>query len=76
VDEKAAEWLAAGVPLLWIVHPRAREVQVRRPEGRIVNLKETEELSGDEVIPGFRCRVGDLFQPPPRVVSTQIEANP
>jgi Uma2 family endonuclease len=66
VEEKAAEWLAAGVRLLWIVHPRAREVQVRRPQGPIVNLKESDELSGDEVILDFRCRVGDLFQLPPK----------
>jgi Uma2 family endonuclease len=66
VDEKAAEWLAAGVRLLWMVHPRAREIQVRRPEGPIATLKESDELSGEEVIPGFRCRVGDLFQLPPR----------
>jgi Uma2 family endonuclease len=66
VEEKAVEWLSAGVRLLWIVNPKRCQVQVRRPTSNGIKiLEKDDELSGEEVIPGFRCRVGDLFQPPP-----------
>jgi Uma2 family endonuclease len=69
VEEKAEEWLTAGVCLLWIINPRACEVQVRRSVGNgIALLKKGDELTGEEVIPGFHCRVSDLFQPPPGTV--------
>jgi Uma2 family endonuclease len=67
VDAKAHELLEAGVLLVWVVNPVAREIQVRHPDGSGVILGENDELSGENVVPGFRCRVGDLFQPPPGV---------
>ena len=35
VDQKVAEWLGAGVPLVWVVHPKARTVSVHRGSGAV-----------------------------------------
>ncbi len=67
VDEKVTDWMSAGVRLLWVVNPQTRRVRVYRADGSDATVRENEELSGEDVVPGFRCRVGDLLQPPPGV---------
>lgn len=63
IEAKAADWLNGGTRLLWIVSPRARTVTVYQSLQQITVLTENDRLDGDLVIPGFSCRVGDLFQP-------------
>lgn len=58
---KAQEYLTAGVRLVWVVLPRTKSVMVYRPSGEVQLLREHEELSGEEVLPGFRCHVGHIF---------------
>lgn len=67
VDEKVQELLSAGVHLVWVVNPRAYTVKVHRQQGIGAILGANDELSGEDVLPGFRCRVGDLFVPPIQV---------
>jgi len=64
VDSKVQEYLTAGVKLVWMIHPRTRTVAVHRPGGQGTILRETDELDGEGVIPGFRCSVAELFLPP------------
>jgi Uma2 family endonuclease len=66
VDEKLHEYLKAGVPLVWVVNPDVRIVRVHRADLSGAFLTENDELSGEDVLPGFRCRVSDLFPPPER----------
>jgi len=61
VARKAEEYLRAGVRRLWVVEPTLRVVYVYRPDGTISILRETHELDGEDVLPGFRCRVVELF---------------
>jgi Uma2 family endonuclease len=75
VDEKVSEYLDAGVPLVWVVNPQARTVHVYRPDGTAVRLRDGQELSGEPVLPGFRCPVGDLV-PPPAPQTPEPEAAP
>jgi Uma2 family endonuclease len=70
VDEKVKEYLEAGVLVVWVVFPKTRTVQIHRADGPIVKLTETDELSGEEVLPGFRCRVGEIFPPQPGSLAT------
>jgi Uma2 family endonuclease len=63
IDEKLDEYLAVGAPLIWIVHPATRSVLVYRDGARLGRLKAEDELTGEDMIPGFRCRVADLFPP-------------
>jgi Uma2 family endonuclease len=64
VEQKVAEHRAAGVRLIWVVVPPTRTVLVRRLDGSIAEVGEAGELDGEDVVPGFRCPVRDLFLPP------------
>jgi Uma2 family endonuclease len=61
VDEKVGEWLAAGTLLVWVVNPRWSSVTVHRPAREIRLLSEDAMLDGEDVVPGFRCPVRDIF---------------
>jgi len=63
-DEKVREFLDAGVPLVWVVNPEQRTVEIHRATGTGTILRENDEIGGEDVIPGFRSRVGDFSLPP------------
>lgn len=62
IDGKVAEYLAVGVRLLWVLYPSTRCVYVFRRDGSLSRLTEADELTGEDVLPGFVCRVAVLFQ--------------
>jgi len=58
---KALEFLAAGAKLVWVIDAeRERVVQYSRPD-HVQVLSAPEDLDGGEALPGFRCRVAELF---------------
>lgn len=61
VDDKMRRWFAAGVEMGWVVYPGGRTVTVYRGLDDIRVLTANDTLDGGAVVPGFRCRVGDLF---------------
>ncbi len=61
IDEKVRAWLDAGAMMVWLVNPSGRTVTVYRPPNRIARLTESDELSGEDVVAGFRCRVAEIF---------------
>ncbi|MCI0685541.1 MAG: Uma2 family endonuclease [Gemmataceae bacterium] len=63
VDKRIAEYLEADVQLVWQINPEERLVFVHRGDRPILKLKENDSLDGEDVVPGFSCRIGDLFPP-------------
>ena len=61
LEERLSDFRKAGVPLIWIVSPGSRTVQIRRADGTAAILDDTGTLSGESVVPGFTCKVADLF---------------
>jgi Uma2 family endonuclease len=61
VDKKVEEYLQAGVKLVWVVCPATRQVYAHRADGTVTKMREHQELTGGDVVPGFRCQVRDLF---------------
>ena len=73
IEEKVAEYLSAGVRLVWVADPATRTVRVHRTFGdpRTFGDRRTFEeprtfgegdiLPGDEVLPGFEVEVRRLF---------------
>ena len=61
IDKKVEEYDTASVKLIWVVNPETKTVRVHRADGTVTVLREKDELDGENVVPGFRCRVGDLF---------------
>jgi Uma2 family endonuclease len=65
VEHKVAEYLSAGVPLVWVVHPPTRTVRVHRPRssplGSVSDLVESDVIRGEDALPGFECPVVEFF---------------
>ncbi|MFO0826170.1 MAG: Uma2 family endonuclease [Gemmataceae bacterium] len=64
VNEKIAEYLRAGVKVVWLADPEVKTVAVYRPNHHHVVLKSADDLSGGEELPGFSCKVADFFRLP------------
>lgn len=61
VGLKMRRWLEAGVELAWVIDPAARTVMVYQAIDDIQVLTEQDTLTGGSVLPGFECRIADLF---------------
>jgi Uma2 family endonuclease len=61
VEEKVAEWLEHGTRPVFVVNPRRRSVAVHRPGQPVRILGENDVLDGEDVVPGWRLAVRDLF---------------
>ena len=62
VHAKVADYLAAGTRRVWVVDPEVRAVTVYASLLWPRVLCENDVLGGDDVIPGFQVRVGELFE--------------
>ncbi len=54
---KVGDWLEGGVRLVWVIDPARRLTQVYRQDGSTATIRETEPLDGEDVLPGFSCRL-------------------
>ena len=61
VLEKVGEYLDAGVPLVWVIDPKARNASIYRSLTNVRTLTEKDELVGEDVLPGLHCRLGEIF---------------
>ena len=65
VEEKVAQYLAAGVPLVWVVNPPTRSVRIHRPRssrlGSVSELSVDDAIAGEDVLPGFSIPIEDFF---------------
>jgi len=62
MSEKISLYQRAGVPLIWLVHPRTRSVTVYATGRAPRILHESDTLDGEDILPGFSLPVADLFQ--------------
>jgi Uma2 family endonuclease len=58
---KVAEWLEAGVRLVWVVDPQRRVARVYRADGSESILSGDDILNGEDVVPGFSCRLETIL---------------
>jgi Uma2 family endonuclease len=61
VEKKVSQWLAAGARLVWIINPGKKSATIHRASREAATLSENHELDGEDVVPGFRCRVSEIF---------------
>jgi Uma2 family endonuclease len=61
LEEKLDDYRPAGVPLIWVIYPELREVKIFRLDGPDGELREDDVLSGEDVIPGFRCPLREIL---------------
>jgi Uma2 family endonuclease len=62
VTQKLREYFDIGVRLVWIVDPEAQRIYAYRSLTEVQEFTEKDELSGDEVLPGFSAPVAELFE--------------
>jgi Uma2 family endonuclease len=74
LDEKLEDYERAGIPLIWVVFPKSRTVKVYCDDGSFRRLREEDELSGEDIIPGFRCPVREIL--PRHEPPTTVPSNP
>ena len=60
-EEKLDDYRKAGVPLIWVIYPEARKARVLRRGSPDRELFEDDELSGEDVIPGFGCVLREIL---------------
>ena len=61
VRKKVEQYLTRGVSLVVVVDADERAVSVFRPESPAITLKADGLLDLDDVVPGFRCGVHEIF---------------
>lgn len=77
LDGKIEQFLSVGTSLIWVVNPRTRVVIVHRLDGSMTKLRDTQELDGEMVLPGFRCRIAEILpEPEPIIEVAEAEATP
>jgi Uma2 family endonuclease len=64
LEEKLDEYLRAGVRLVWVINPELRTLKVYRPDGTTAVLRNEDEIDGENVVPGFRCKLSEIFEMP------------
>ena len=61
IKEKVELWLQSGALVVWTVNPQTRMVTVHRLDMEPRLLSQEDELTGDDLVPGFRFPVSEIF---------------
>lgn len=61
IARKTGEYFTAGVRTVWIIDPEDRSISLFPRVNQVQVIQEPGELSGGDVLPGFSCRVSELF---------------
>ena len=64
LETKINDYLLAGVRLIWVINPVGQSVLIYRQDGTFDRRLETDELDGEDVLPGFRCSIASLLEVP------------
>ncbi|MEW6369235.1 MAG: Uma2 family endonuclease [Acidobacteriota bacterium] len=62
VTQKLREYFSIGVRLIWVADPESRTVYAYRSLTDIREFTLSDELPGDDVLPGFSVKVAELFE--------------
>ena len=62
IDAKVSDYLSTGVSEVVVIDPDAETVTRHRPGQQPQVMRRGEELDLDDVLPGFRCAVNDIFE--------------
>ena len=61
VLDKVGEYLEAGVQLVWVIDPRKAKAVVYRSASDVTELQADDELDGEDVLPGFKCKLSEIL---------------
>jgi len=61
VLDKVGEYLQAGVRLVWVIDPKQRTAAIHRSLTEVRKLGPDDSLDGEDVAPGFGCRLAEVI---------------
>jgi Uma2 family endonuclease len=61
LQEKIEDYLNMGCRRVWAIHPNQRTLSIYRSMDAVRELNENDTVEDAEVLPGFTCKVADLF---------------
>jgi Uma2 family endonuclease len=64
VTRRITQFLKRGIAVVWLVDPEGRSVTVYRSSQLPQVYEGADELNGEPELPGFVCRIADLFYLP------------
>lgn len=62
VRTKVSQWIGYGAKQVWIVDPKHETVTIHRPLTESVKFELHQTLEADDLLPGFRIAVADIFR--------------
>jgi Uma2 family endonuclease len=62
MQRKVREYFEAGVRRVWVIYPEEHLIQVYSSPREVRGLGDGDELDGEDILPGFRLPVAELFQ--------------
>ncbi len=71
IQDKVNLFLEAGTRLVWVLYPDLRQVVVHRVNRTSQTISHDGVLDGEDVLPGLRLPLSDLFPPLPASDSTK-----
>lgn len=63
IEGKVDKYFEHGTRLAWVVDPRRASVTVHEADGVTKLTGPTARLTGGVVLPGFKCKLSDIFSP-------------
>jgi Uma2 family endonuclease len=60
-QQRIVDYLEAGTPLVWAIDPHSRTAMSYRPDGSARLVRSDGVLDAEEVVPGFRIEMRQLF---------------
>jgi Uma2 family endonuclease len=64
VTGKVREYFRAGVRQVWLVSPEDQTITIYHSPTRTTILTVDDDLTSEDILPGFRCRVSEIFRNP------------
>jgi Uma2 family endonuclease len=61
-QERIQDYLDAGVRRLWVIHAATDSATIYRADGSARLLRAADALEGEDVLPGFRLPLSDVFR--------------
>jgi predicted RNase H-like HicB family nuclease len=58
------ELLALGAGLVWVADCGAKMITAHRDKGVVTIMEADQEITGEDVLPDFRCKVSEFFKLP------------
>jgi Uma2 family endonuclease len=61
LELKLQDYREAGIPLIWLIYPSTQRAQVLGANRPRTELAPDGVLDGEDILPGFKCSLADLF---------------